>query len=201
MLVYLITNLVNSKRYVGATTRTLRQRFQEHVRGSRRERCRQVIQCAIKKHGVENFTIIKLQDCETLEELERLETFWIRELHTLVEQHGYNIARSHRTMLGRHHTDDVKRRLSEMNSGPRHPMWGRCQTSEAREKIRLNNQQRRPVEQLTLDGTFIATYTSVAEAARMTNHPDQTKIGLCCRGRRLTTRGYKWRYVETDCEI
>jgi predicted GIY-YIG superfamily endonuclease len=34
-LIYLITNTVNGKRYIGQTVRTLRQRWQQHVRDAK----------------------------------------------------------------------------------------------------------------------------------------------------------------------
>ena len=50
------------------------------------------------------------------------------------------------------------------------------------------------VNQYDLDGTFIATFHSISEAARCTNSTD-TNIGRCCKGRYITSKGYIWRYV------
>lgn len=194
MLVYLITNIINGKRYVGATTRGLEQRFKEHIRGTNRRR-HQIVHDAIKKYGTDAFTIVKLQDCQTLEELELAETRWIAALHTLVNEHGYNVAITNNAMKGRKHSTSTRQLLSELNRGQRHPMWGKHHTNDARERIRVNS-RRRAVEQLTLDGTFVAIYPSIKDAARTTEHPDPTKIGLCCRGKRESTRGFRWRYAQ-----
>jgi len=50
-MVYLITNEVNGKHYVGQTTRTVEQRFKEHMESP------YPIGKAIRKYGAENFTI------------------------------------------------------------------------------------------------------------------------------------------------
>ncbi len=63
-LIYLITCLVNGKKYVGQTTKTVEKRFKEHVR-----RKKSLISKAIHEFGVENFTVEVLEECETSEQL------------------------------------------------------------------------------------------------------------------------------------
>ena len=56
--VYCITNLINGKQYVGKTTSTIEERFKEHCRDSRKERCsKRPLYDAMNKYGVENFKI------------------------------------------------------------------------------------------------------------------------------------------------
>jgi group I intron endonuclease len=79
--IYLITNQLNDKTYVGQTERTLEKRFQEHSTCERKG-----LGVAIRKHGKENFTIQLLE--ETEEGNER-ETYWIKE--TKSYENGYNL--------------------------------------------------------------------------------------------------------------
>lgn len=52
---------------------------------------------------------------------------------------------------------------------------------------------RKPVIQMTLDGTPIKEWKSIAEAMAQTNI---CKIGSVCKGERNTAGGYKWKYKE-----
>lgn len=57
-----------------------------------------------------------------------------------------------------------------------------------------SSQQWRSVDQLDLQGHLIATYKSVREASRSITNGNDKYIGDCCRGKRRTHKGYRWRY-------
>ncbi|QIN96378.1 hypothetical protein DAC17_79 [Bacteroides phage DAC17] len=55
--------------------------------------------------------------------------------------------------------------------------------------------QYKPVVQMSLDGSSIAEYCSVSEAAKaVSTTGDGTHIGQCCSGKRVTAYGYKWKW-------
>lgn len=87
MLVYCITNLINSKKYIGMTSRTLEERWNSHC-SSARNGSKFRFHSAIRKYGEEAFVKeilfdnLNIQNCRTIEE----ET--IREHNTLLC--GYN---------------------------------------------------------------------------------------------------------------
>ena len=83
--VYLITNLINGKQYVGKTTRTIKIRFSNHCVSKN-----QVISKAIKKYGKENFIVQELAVSYSKKELKFLEGLYISWFETLVPN-GYNI--------------------------------------------------------------------------------------------------------------
>ena len=60
-MVYLITNRINGKQYVGQTTRTLEERFSEHAQAD------SLLGRAIQRDGAENFSREVLAKCETQE--------------------------------------------------------------------------------------------------------------------------------------
>ena len=68
------------------------------------------------------------------------------------------------------------------------PVW----KSHQRE-AQLNNSNSIPVDMLDMDGNYIKTFPSVAEAFRQTGIHAQN-IGQVCKGRKQSTHGYKWRY-------
>lgn len=82
-VIYKITNKINGKSYVGKTTTSLNQRMASH-------RCADtVIGKAIRKHGWENFSVEVLEECDTKEEFNEREIFWIAALNCKTPK-GYN---------------------------------------------------------------------------------------------------------------
>ncbi|WP_214854979.1 GIY-YIG nuclease family protein [Exiguobacterium sp. s130] len=81
-IVYCITNNVNGKQYVGVTGRSLEKRFAEHCKADT------YIGKAIRKNGVENFTVQKIDTAVTKEDLMQKEIAWIQKLETFGK--GYN---------------------------------------------------------------------------------------------------------------
>ena len=87
--------------------------------------------------------------------------------------------------------------------------FGKKHTDEAKEKIRIANLGKRasdemkikdsiahggkPVLQFTIDGDFIAEFSTQHEASKQTG-VGQPEISRCCNQKRNTTGGYIWRY-------
>lgn len=79
-LVYLITNLVNGKRYIGYTSKTLAHRRQQHFQNAKRSKnSGMLISRAIKKYGRDNFRFEILDDGLSVEEACKLEVKFIAE--------------------------------------------------------------------------------------------------------------------------
>lgn len=89
MLVYKITNTINGKAYIGVTKQSLAARWKCHRAYSKREAAFP-IHAAIRKYGVENFTITVICECSSLEELAVCERGLIAE-HGTYTPHGYNV--------------------------------------------------------------------------------------------------------------
>lgn len=73
--------------YIGQTIFTLEKRWEEH--------CREYSQCrylrnAIQKYGSENFEIKIISKCNSLEEMNHREKYYIKLFKTLAP-HGYNL--------------------------------------------------------------------------------------------------------------
>lgn len=198
-IVYCHTNRLNGKRYVGWTSVSLKWRWKKHCEAARGD-CQHLFARALRKYGTSDdvWTHEVLETCETREDAQiRAEPHWIKFYESFGPM-GYNMTAGGEGTVGYVKgpmSDEAKQHLSEINTKERHPMWGRHQSEEARRLISMNNPRRKAVQQLTLAGDVIATYSSVSDAARATKHPDSTKIGLCCRGIRQTTRGFRWRYA------
>lgn len=91
--VYLITNLVNGKQYVGKTTLTIKERFQAHIgRSNSKDFYKMAISMAIKKYSKESFKIEELAISYTKEQLKFSEGFYINYFNSLAPN-GYNITK------------------------------------------------------------------------------------------------------------
>ncbi len=104
MIVYLTTNLVNGKLYVGQTNGNRNNYLGSGL----------LIMKAIKKYGKDNLSKQVLVRCNSQEELDEQEIFWIQALHTL-QPEGYNIENGGNG-VGKI-SEGTKRKLSEVNSG------------------------------------------------------------------------------------
>jgi len=88
--IYLITNLINNKKYVGQSRRGLKTRWGSHCSEAKRKNPLALIDRSIKKYGKSNFTCTLLEKCSSLEDLDDKEIYWIFSLKTLAPV-GYNL--------------------------------------------------------------------------------------------------------------
>lgn len=87
--IYVITNDVNGKQYVGKTNKSISKRFKEHISDSRKERCeKRPLYSAMNKYGVEHFHVEQLEKC-SVEDAAKREEYWIFKLNTY-DCNGYN---------------------------------------------------------------------------------------------------------------
>lgn len=96
--IYLVTNTVNDKKYVGQTRRNIRARWKQHCQYSNHTNKNSAIDRAIGKYGEDKFTIVQLEffEADTLNELHGLlneyEIYYIDLYKTLTIENGYNIS-------------------------------------------------------------------------------------------------------------
>ena len=83
-VVYLVTNSVNGKQYVGQTTGSVSRRW------SRAETSRSLLGAAFRKYGRESFVFKEVAKAGDRKTLDRLEQKWIAKLKTIAPD-GYNL--------------------------------------------------------------------------------------------------------------
>ena len=69
--IYIITNIINNKQYVGKTSKDIQRRFNEHISKSKDENNIQPLYRAIRKYGIENFSLELLEECSLEESSEK----------------------------------------------------------------------------------------------------------------------------------
>lgn len=87
--VYLITNLVNNKKYVGITHNSIEHRFQEHLAKSRNKNANWKLPRAIRKYGQDNFKVELLEDNISKENIGERENYYITYYDSI--NNGYNM--------------------------------------------------------------------------------------------------------------
>jgi group I intron endonuclease len=125
MLIYLVTNLANGKLYVGQTRLTLARRWKQHVRDARNGSTT-LIGRAIRKYGVDSFSLAVLCTCSSQEELDTREREHISSLGTHSSTgKGYNLTAGgfggHHgavgPMTGKHHSIATRERMRRAHTG------------------------------------------------------------------------------------
>jgi len=167
MIVYLITNKINNKKYVGLTTRSLGERWKEHIRKSRCEKLSiNSLHYDIKKYNKDNFEIKKLIECSNTEELCKYERKFIFELDTIKE--GYN-----RNTGGKYYNVSDK----------------------MREEMSENAKNKKKVYVLNKSDKSIKIYESVNKACRLLLL-NKKCVFRVLSGKRKSHKGYIFSYSE-----
>lgn len=127
MIVYLVTNKVNGKQYVGQSVGTLNYRWKKHL-AAVKEGSSYYFHRAIRKYGEEHFSTEPLHICETKEEMDFVEMFYICLLCTKSPK-GYNSTEGGEGTVGHKHTEKSIQQMRESHSGA-------VVTEEHKEKLR-----------------------------------------------------------------
>ena len=114
MLVYLVTNLITGKRYVGQTRNTLKDRWEEHLWEAHGNKGSRYFCRAIRKYGESKFTVIEIEQCYGKVSLSEAEAHWVQ-VYQCEVPNGYNLTTGGE--LEYEFTEDVKRRISEAHGG------------------------------------------------------------------------------------
>lgn len=216
--VYLRTNIVNGKQYVGQTENFVGRENDWNCLSV--SYANKVITADRFKYGLENWTVNILEIVGTRKEAWELEKKYIKELNTRFPN-GYNLAKGGGGTSGvaawnkgvkRCFKDDTIKKMSEAKIG--NTPWNKgkknCISDEARRKMseakkgKTNLKLTIPVVQLTKDEIFITSYPSSTEAARQLGMKSGMHISECCKGKRNICANSKWMYkkdYETMMEL
>lgn len=110
--VYVVTNAVNGKMYVGQTKKTGLKRLQGHFNTLNKKL---IFHSAILKHGKENFSVVEVGHYEKQQEVCQAERLWILLLRTWHRGTGYNATFGGESSFV--HTEETRKRISESKKG------------------------------------------------------------------------------------
>lgn len=120
MYIYLITNKLNGKQYVGQTTID-----DKHYYGGGK-----IIGNALRKYGKKNFKKEIIEECCCQDQLDLYEIFYIEHFNTL-KPNGYNI--NNGGCSAGKHSEETRKKISKNHadvSGKNNPMYGKVFTEE-----------------------------------------------------------------------
>jgi hypothetical protein len=191
---YLFTNKVNGKKYVGSAA-NLRIRLMQYFNPKYLDRKNYMyISRAILKHGVCNFSLAILEYCDPSLCTVR-ESFYISSLKP-----EYNILSIGGSSLGYNHTLETREKMSRSQkllgrSGKNNPSYGAPVSEETRAKI-LKDLLQRPnckiIEVFNVETNETTTYDSIRATARALDIP-QSSISMYFKYSQTTP--YKGKYI------
>lgn len=233
--IYCWTNLANGKKYIGKSV-DLNGRKTEFLNfhygyGGR------LINNARRKYDSADYWQYEVLEYCDITLLNDKEKHYIKLHNSTDRDKGYNLTEGGEGVVGFHHCDETKKKLSiagrnhtsESIQRCRLKLLGRTLPEEVRHKISESNKGRivteetrqkigrankgkkpskhsidlaieknsKPVHQLNpKTGEIIQTYKSVTEACCILG--GLYKIGECCKGKRKTAGGYKWKFADVE---
>lgn len=191
-ILYEHRNKLNGKRYIGITKNKTKRWY---GKGKHYAGC-PYFYAAIQKYGWDNFEHNILVEDLTCEEASRLEKHYIETLKTCDKAFGYNLAEggvNAPTMLGKHHSEETRQKMRES-------ALGRVISAEQRQKhskwmsenmVGNRNSKSKAVRCLNTGEIFESQGLAAKEKGVL-----QSKISLCCQGKRSHTHGLMWEYAD-----
>mgnify|MGYP002580750181 FL=1 len=204
--IYLITNKINGKQYIGQTIRTIEERWKGHISASKHQKDNNYFHNAIQKYGESSFEISLLEEVKDASLLDEKEQYYISKYNTYFPN-GYN------TTIGgggvqRHDYNRIKelwdlgytsKEICELENihqdTLRFILRGyKDYNQETARKRGIIHYRGCRIGQYTKDGKFIQTFSSIAEASRAMGVTDMA-IGRAIK-RNGTSCGFIWKKLN-----
>jgi group I intron endonuclease len=112
-IIYLITNVVNGKKYIGQTTATCKRRYNAHKRAAFSCQSQLPLHRAMRKYSINNFSVEMIEKCNSIESLNAAESKWIAKLETFGPG-GYNCTTGGEGFIV---SDETKQKISNARAG------------------------------------------------------------------------------------
>lgn len=183
--IYMYTNKINGKRYIGQT-KDFNKRYSSHLNSSlnnKSNRHNLPFHKAIRKYGIENFQIdILVENISTKDELNELEKSFISYFNTLCKNGiGYNVAEgggSANPFKGKteEEMEEFKKGCRERNLGKKLSDDHKRKISEANKTMIFTNEHRRKIsESKKGKKRSKECKEKIANKKRGTKHSEETK--------------------------
>ena len=213
--IYKITNLINSKLYIGKS-KDIENRYKKHLTQLKHNNhINKHFQNSFNKYGEDNFLYEIIEECE-LNLLNDKEKYWINYYDCSNPLFGYNKTKGGDGLIA---TDEIKSKISKSLLGVKHSEERKLNQSkshiglilseETKEKQSISQTKRfqdkneinkhriamskKSVIQYDLNNNFIQEFISIREAERITG-VNSSSISRVCNNERKTTGKFIWKY-------
>lgn len=150
-IIYKITNLIDGMVYIGQTTGKPNRRWKQHLS----VKIKYHLHNSINKYGKDNFKFEVIDTANSIDELNILEKFYIKNFNCLFPN-GYNLTDGGKNGLkseytkqkmslankGKKLSEEHKKKCSESQLGEKSSWWGRKHSPETKSKISKGNRGR-----------------------------------------------------------
>jgi group I intron endonuclease len=212
-IIYKVTNNIDGKIYIGATTTSVENRKLDQINNSNRK-YKTKFHEAIATYGADNFQWCQIDTAVNKDELAAKEKKYILEYNSLNEGlnsdsgGGFNkTVYQYDILTGElvdKHTNLTnagaviglnKKDLSKVCLSVNKACKGFYWSYEFKEYFKpYKDKRKKGVQQYSLDGKLIDKFISVSEASKFTGC-NKTSIAKVCRGERIQCGGYNWCYI------
>ena len=210
--IYKITNKKNGKIYIGKTMFTVPERWSEHCRDYKKERCEnRPLYKAIQKYGVDGFTVEEVEECSS-DVLSEREKHWIEYYGSF--KNGYNATIGGDGSQYIDYDVVIQTYLQTGNQNKTAEIIGICPES-VKNILKIKNVDSIPmtkvnqkafgsvINMFSLSGDFVKSFPSARDAARfiLSDTDNTSNFGAAahildvCKGKRKTAYKYKWSYA------
>lgn len=210
--IYLVTNKINGKQYVGKTKFDINTRWIQHKSEAKRLKPNVHFIRALNKYGYDNFQVEELEKCPDENLFER-ERYYIKQYNTF--QNGYN------STLGgegnyKYQSDDI---LNLWNDGftvnEIAKQIGCCPDTvsltlrasgitsyekRSRSMKKLSDTRKKEILQYDLNGNLINKFKCIEEVIKKTNY-DESTIRSVCNHKRRSAYGFIWCHADETKSI
>lgn len=190
--VYKITNLINSKFYIGSSSRNLLERFNKHQYQLKSNiHTNKHLQSSYNKYGIENFKFEILEYCSRDTCIER-EQFYI---DTLKPQYNKNLIAG--SSLNVKHSEETKDKIRQKALGRKSKRKGTKCSEETIKKLKLKI--RRHILYIYKDEILIYTFNSVNDASKilkMSRHTIYSMINEPLKRRKNKMKNFTFKIEE-----
>lgn len=203
MKIYLITNLINNKQYVGQTTGKLSKRISAHFRLNK-----SAISNSIHKYGKENFKIEVLEETECLDTLNYLENYYIKQLNTMAP-FGYNLHTGGNNHIA---SEQTRLKISKSKKGkPNSKLKNVKKSEEHKQKLRIAKLGKKQTKEhaknaaITRIGKRFKTIIAFNDKESITivgiknvkNYGfDRARVHTCLKDPNIKHKNYYFKYVK-----
>lgn len=175
--IYLITCIINNKKYVGQTIQKLKTRWNRHINCNwNKKNLYLPLQRAFKKYGIENFTIeLLVENIDNQDKLNELEIYYSKIYNSLVP-YGYGLKVGERNGFI---SEETKQKISKSNTG-------KIRTPEMLKKLSESHMGNKPTKE---------TLKKISDFFKGKKPSENTRLGS------IKKNSKEWNFISPNEEL